>query len=63
MKEKEKDVKRLNEMRISCERAQTEPKYKATAAGLLEACREFYRDQANEKAYLDSMKQKGCGSE
>lgn len=53
----------MNEMRISCERVQTEPKYKATAAGLLEACREFYRDQANEKAYLDSMKQKGCGSE
>ena len=53
----------MAEIRISCEGARTEPKYKATAAALLAACREFYQKAENEKAYSDSMKQKGCGSD
>ena len=43
----------MKETRISAARVKTKPKYRASAAGLLEACRAFYRDEENEKAYQE----------
>ena len=43
-------------MNIRAEETGKEPKYKATAAELLKACREWYRDPGNEKAYSDWAK-------
>jgi len=34
-------------------RVKTKPKYSATAAALLERCREFYQDPENEKAFRE----------
>ncbi|MBR2854476.1 MAG: hypothetical protein IKE81_09150 [Clostridia bacterium] len=50
-----KDVSRevRTETRISAERAETKPKYTATARELLERCREFYEDEENEKAFRE----------
>lgn len=52
----------MKEIRISCETAKTEPKYKTSAAGLLTACREFYQDSKNEEAFRE-WKRTGGGSE
>lgn len=41
----------MSEMLIRTEVTQTQPKYKATAAALLERCREFYQDPENERAF------------
>lgn len=54
----------MTEIRICAERAQTEPKYKASAAMLLMSCREFYKDSKNEEAYQEwKRNRKGCGTE
>lgn len=54
MREREKDVrKRVSELKIIHETTQAEPKYQKTAGMLLTACREFYNDPENEKAFLD----------
>ena len=52
----------MKEITISCETAGVKPNYKASAAALLIACREFYQNPENEKAYMDSTRT-GCGSE
>ena len=39
------------EMQVIGRSCRERPKYKATAAELLERAREFYRDPENEKAY------------
>ena len=43
----------MKETTISAARVKTKPKYGATAAALLERCREFYQDPENEKAFLE----------
>ena len=43
----------MTEMAITARKARTEPKYKATAAALLERCRAFYQDPENELAYQE----------
>jgi hypothetical protein len=43
----------MTEMAITARKARTEPKYKATAAALLERCREFYQDPENEQAFQE----------
>ena len=43
----------MTEMAITARKARTEPKYKATAAALLERCRAFYQDPENERAYQE----------
>ena len=54
----------MTEVRICAEKAQTEPKYKASAAALLMSCREFYKEPENEKAYQEwKRNRKGCGTE
>ena len=54
----------MTEIRICAERAQTEPKYKASAAALLMSCREFYQKPENEEAYQEWKRQRrGGGSE
>ena len=53
MREHAKDVrKRVSELKIIHEPTQAEPNYKKTAGMLLIACREFYEDPENEKAFL-----------
>ena len=51
----------MTEIRICCETAKTEPKYKASAAGLLTACREFYQDSRNEEAFQQWKRQRKDG--
>ena len=46
----------MSETIITATRATTAPQYEKTAAGLLEACRTFYRDPENEKAYREWKK-------
>ena len=41
----------MSETIITATRATTAPQYEKTAAGLLEACRTFYRNPENEKAF------------
>ena len=54
----------MTEIRICAERAQTEPKYRASAAMLLMSCREFYKEPENEEAYKEwKRNRKGCGTE
>ena len=43
----------MTEMAITARKARTEPRYKATAAALLERCREFYQNPENEKAFQE----------
>ena len=43
-------------MAVMAETARTEPNYSKTAAMLLAACREFYKQPENEQAYLESTK-------
>lgn len=38
-------------LRINATTAEEKPKYKATAAALLEACRAFYQDPKHEEEY------------
>ena len=53
-----KEGKRMSETTITATRAMTAPKYGITAAGLLEACRTFYRNPENEKAFREWKKQR-----
>lgn len=46
----------MSETTISATRATTAPQYEKTAATLLEACRTFYRNPENEKAYQEWKK-------
>lgn len=48
----------MSETTITATRAMTAPKYGITAAGLLEACRTFYRNPENEKAFREWKKQR-----
>ena len=43
----------MTELRITATTAKDKPKYKKTAAALLERCREFYQDPENEKAFQE----------
>ena len=43
----------MNELRITVTAVKDKPKYKKTAAALLERCREFYQDPENERAYQE----------
>ena len=51
----------MTEIRICAEMAQTEPKYKASAATLLISCREFYKEPENEEAYQEWKRQRKDG--
>ena len=54
----------MSKMAITASRGTTAPRYEITAAGLLEACRMFYRDPENEKAFREWKKtRKGEESE
>lgn len=46
----------MNDMRVIPEKSEKKPDYRKTAAGLLEACRAFYREPENEEAYMASKK-------
>ena len=43
----------MTDMRITARTAREQPKYQKTAAALLEACRLFYQDPENERAYQE----------
>ena len=42
----------MKEMVITVSAAKTAPDYRKTAGLILDACREFYQDQANVEAFL-----------
>lgn len=46
-------MKRVERMTIEAARVKKKPDFRKTAAELLERCREFYRDEENEKAFLE----------
>ena len=46
----------MSETTITATRAMKDPPYEKTAAGLLEACRTFYRNPENEKAFQEWKK-------
>ena len=48
----------MTDLNIYAEEARTEPKYRTTAAEILAACRAFYMDPENEKAYMESKEEK-----
>lgn len=48
----------MNRFTIRVTKAETDPDYTKTAPALLERCREFYRNQENEKAFREWMKEK-----
>ena len=55
----------INELQVNVRSCKERPKYSKTAAELLAACREFYQDPENEKAFQEWMKErrgKGCRS-
>ena len=43
----------MKTLEITARAAKTEPKYRMTAAALLERCREFYLNPENERAYQE----------
>ena len=43
----------MDDMRITARTAKETPKYRKTAAALLERCRAFYADPENERAYQE----------
>ena len=43
----------MTEMQVTVRESGKEPNFKKTAAELLQRCREFYQDPANEKAFLE----------
>ena len=43
----------MTDLRITARAAKTEPKYKRTAAELLERCRAFYQDPENEREFQE----------
>ena len=52
----------MKEMTISARRTKTKPKYSIQAAALLKACREFYDDPENEKAFQEWKETKKKGA-
>ena len=50
----------MTEMAITARTAKEKPNYRKTAAALLEACRLFYQNPENERAYQE-WKQKRSG--
>ena len=56
MKERRDSMEKIE---ISVERTRAEPNYKASAASLLIACRRFYQDPENEKAFREYKKKGG----
>ena len=48
----------MSETTITATRVMKDPPYEKTAAGLLEACRTFYRNPENEKAYREWKEEK-----
>ena len=46
-----KDGRIMPDMTITARKAETEPKYRKTAAELLKCCREFYQNPENERAF------------
>ena len=46
----------MSETTITATRVMKDPPYEKTAGTLLEACRTFYRDPENEKAYREWKK-------
>ena len=48
----------MNGITITVTKATTVPQYGRMAAGLLAAARNFYKDQENEKAYLERKARK-----
>ena len=55
MREPGKDVRSMTEMRITAVSSGKAPDYSRTAGLLLTACREFFKDPENEKAYREWM--------
>lgn len=51
------------EIRISARTAEEKPKYKKTAAALLDRCRLFYQDPENERAYQEWRARKDGNNE
>ena len=43
----------MSDLTITARTAKETPKYKKTAAALLERCREFYADPENERAFQE----------
>ena len=43
----------MNQMAITARTAKEKPNYRKTAAALMEACRLFYQDPENERAYQE----------
>ena len=43
----------MKQLTITVKTAKEKPKYKKTAAALLERCREFYQDPENESAFQE----------
>ena len=48
----------MSKMAITVSQATTAPRYEITAAGLLEACRNFYQDPKNEADFQEWKKAK-----
>lgn len=48
----------MSETTITATRVMKDPPYEKTAATLLEACRTFYRNPENEKAYREWKEEK-----
>lgn len=44
---------------VTIQTAEEKPKYKKTAAELLERCRAFYQDPENERAYQEWKREQG----
>ena len=55
-----KGERNMTELQINARTAEGQPKYKKTAAALLQRCREFYQDPESEKAYQE-WKEKRSG--
>lgn len=53
----------MTEMAITARTAKEKPNYRKTAAALLEACRLFYQDPENERAYQEWKKQRSGRNE
>ena len=49
----------MSELTITARTAAEKPKYRKTAAELLQRCREFYRNPENERAFLEWKAGKG----
>ena len=48
----------MKEMAITMSTAKTPPDYRKTAGMVLDACRDFYKEPKNEKAFQEWMKQR-----